>query len=436
MPVMTMMPMRSQASRSMVCLMMLVAALPRAPRAWGEGEWEITPQSEAAAEKGLRWLARNQTEQGNWESDDLGLVSLGALAFLSAGHLPDRGPYGVHVRRALDYIVSRAKPSGLLNESDRRKDMYNHGLSMFVLTQAYGMTDDRRLARVMDRGLKLIFDVQCGDGGWDYVAERQPRGHDLSLAVMQAKAIRAAMDMGLEIPPQSAESAIRYVRSTYRPNGPPDGKRYGDHPQADRPGAFTYSGDRTTTAMAAAGAVCLQEFGLYEDFRILRSMDHVINDINKDMPDKKGEVPFDAYTLYYVAQGLYQVGGTRWRENYPKIRDACVRTQRSSADPAEDGSWDGGRVGGRPGRMFGTSVGVFVLTIPNRYLPILQQGKADPKDVEGKRSEAKPGRVSTPVSSLASSTRAPAVGVLAVGPSGAGSSGVAPLGALVEAQPR
>jgi hypothetical protein len=144
--------------------------------------------------------------------------------------------------------------------------------------------------------------------------------------------------------------------------------------------------------MAAAGAVCLQEFGLYEDFRILRSMDHVINDIAKDMPDKKGEAPFDAYTLYYVAQGLYQVGGTRWRENYPKVRDACVRTQRTSADPWEDGSWEGGRVGGRPGRMFGTAVCVFVLSIPNRYLPILQQGKAEPKDVDGRRSEAGPGR--------------------------------------------
>jgi hypothetical protein len=40
-----------------------------------------------------------------------------------------------------------------------------------------------------------------------------------------------------------------------------------------------------------------------------------------------------------------------------------------------DGSWDGGRVSGVPGKLFGTSVGVFVLSIPNRYLPILQEGE-------------------------------------------------------------
>ncbi|NMC21297.1 MAG: hypothetical protein GYA33_12860, partial [Thermogutta sp.] len=38
-------------------------------------EWEITPASEQALNRGLRWLARNQGPQGNWTSDDLGLVS-------------------------------------------------------------------------------------------------------------------------------------------------------------------------------------------------------------------------------------------------------------------------------------------------------------------------------------------------------------------------
>ena len=44
-----------------------------------------------------------------------------------------------------------------------------------------------------------------GDGGWDYVAERQERGHDLSLAVMQALALRSAVDSGLEVPPDVVE---------------------------------------------------------------------------------------------------------------------------------------------------------------------------------------------------------------------------------------
>ena len=56
--------------------------------------WEITPESEAAIDRGLRWLAANQGPGGNWGSNDLGLVAVGALAFLSAGHLPGIGEHG------------------------------------------------------------------------------------------------------------------------------------------------------------------------------------------------------------------------------------------------------------------------------------------------------------------------------------------------------
>ncbi len=58
-----------------------------------------------ALQRGLEWLARNQGRDGNWDSNDLGLVGMGALAYPSAGHLPGRGPYGEVVQRALDHEV-------------------------------------------------------------------------------------------------------------------------------------------------------------------------------------------------------------------------------------------------------------------------------------------------------------------------------------------
>ncbi len=345
-------------------------------RALGEGDWEITPDSERAVKRGLEWLARNQGPAGNWGSNDLGLVALGALAFMSAGHMPDRGKYGKVVRRAINYLLTNAKPSGLLNIASGRRDNYNHGLSVFVLSQAYGMTKDRRISKVMEKGIKLILDVQCKDGGWRYEAHRSGNGADLSLAVMQAKALRAAMDMGLEIPKRDVVEALSFIRKRYKPSGGPDGKNYGStDPLAKRPGAFTYNGNKSTTAMAAAGAVCLQEFGEYKDFRIKRSMDRVVKDIRTKMRIRKGHMPFDAYTMYYVGQGLYQIGGRWWKDHYGLIRDAVIKTQNTSNTRTEYGSWNTERVGGVPGKLFGTAVGVFVLSIPNRYLPILQKGE-------------------------------------------------------------
>ena len=370
-----------------LCIALLIATTFAAP-AFAQQEWEITPESEVALGRGLEWLSRNQGPNGNWESNDTGLVGMGALAFMSAGHAPGRGKYGQTVKRALDFVTNNAKPSGLLNIADGQRDMYNHGLATFVLGQAHGMTNtpDRRLNSALDRALKLIANTQCEDGGWDYRANRQAVGHDLSLAVMQAKALRSAVDSGLEVPPEVIDLAIKSVREHYSPK---NGQRQAPESEQQKvPGQFTYGkgGGGGTIAMAACGVVCLQEFGQYDDWRIEKNMT-VIGESIKALQKPGGRnasMPFDAYTLYYVGQALYQVGGKHWEDNYPKLRDHLVATQKVDANNlAEHGSWmdhgagGGGRVGGKPGQLYGTSVACFILAIPNRYLPILQEGRIE-----------------------------------------------------------
>ena len=380
--------------RSITCLILIAAIALSSATVRGEGKWEMNAASEKAASMGLIWLAKNQGKEGNWAAQDLGLVSVGALAFLSAGNTPETGKYRENVRRALDYVLANAKPSGMLNITGNRRDMYNHGLATFVLTQAYGISNDKRLGRTLRKAVKLIIDVQCRDGGWDYVGARQSKGHDLSLAVMQAKALRGSMDIGIHIPRETIALAIKSVQGYYRsPRGKADGlaARYGwRQEEAKYPGRFTYNGGGSTTAMAAAGAVCLQEFGRYDDYRIRRSMNAVLDDIKARMKVTPGRVPFDAYTMYYVSQALYQVGGKLWRDGYPLIRKALIDSQsRKSKDSTltaeSHGSWTAGRVGGAAGQMFGTAVAVFSLNIPNRYLPILQQGKG----IRGRRGAKK-----------------------------------------------
>jgi hypothetical protein len=370
--------------RSITCLVLAAAISISTGTVRAEGKWETNAASEKASELGLAWLANNQGKEGNWETQDLGLVSVGALAFLSAGNTPETGKYRENVRKSLDYVLANAKPSGMLNITGNRRDMYNHGLATFVLTQAYGMSNDKRLGRTLRKAVKLIIDVQCKDGGWDYVGARQDKGHDLSLAVMQAKALRGSMDIGIHIPRDTINLAVKSVQGYYRSKrGKADdlAARYGwREEEAKYPGRFTYNGGQGTTAMAAAGAVCLQEFGKYDDYRIRRSMNGVLNDIKTRMKLEPGKVPFDAYTMYYVAQSLYQVGGRIWQDGYPLIRKALVDTQslkgKGSTTAEAHGSWGGRRVSGKSGQMFGTAVAVFSLNIPNRYLPILQEGKA------------------------------------------------------------
>jgi hypothetical protein len=373
-------------SLSQLVVLALAVACALGP-AQADDKDEITPASEASLERGLAWLAKNQGVEGSWGSSDLGLVSMGALAFMSAGQAPGRGRYGRELDQALEFIVSRSRPSGLLNISDAQRDMYNHGLATFVLGQAHGMATakDRKLNRVLDEALKLIASTQCEDGGWDYRAARQHAGHDLSLAVMQAKALRSAVDSGLEVPPEVIDMAIRSVRDHYATRG---GRGLPESEQQKLPGQFTYSkgGGGGTIAMAAAGVVCLQEFGQYDDWRIPKNLE-VIEAAIRETPrsrSRDGSMPFDAYTLYYVGQALYQVGGETWKSNYPRLRDYLVDSQVvDPGNPASNGAWrdhgsrGGGRVGGKDGELYATSVACFILAIPNRYLPILQEGRIE-----------------------------------------------------------
>ena len=75
-------------------------------------DWEMTPESERALSRGLDWLAENQGPEGNWKSNDLGLVGIGALAFLADGHMPKRGRHGRAADRALNYVLDSLKVQG------------------------------------------------------------------------------------------------------------------------------------------------------------------------------------------------------------------------------------------------------------------------------------------------------------------------------------
>lgn len=360
-------------------IVMLVALLGGGAAARAEGPWEITPQSEQALADGLRWLAANQGPEGNWECKELGLVAMGLLAFLSDGHLPGRGKYGENVNRAINALLRHEKPSGLLNITQAQHDMYNHGLTTFVLGQAYGMSGDRRIGTTLDRALKLIAQTQCDDGGWQYHAQRMPRGHDLSLAVMQAKALRSAVDSGLDVAPQVIDLAIRGVREHYSAKGCP--RTADEATQRQFPGQFTYGrgSGNASIAMAAAGVVCLQEFAQYDDWRIEKNMEVITAAIRNGAARQRGDIMFDAYTLYYVGQALYQVGGQHWKECYPLLRDDIVANcVRQPNDARQHGRSRGnGRVDGKSADLYLTAVACFVLAMPNRYLPILQEGRID-----------------------------------------------------------
>ena len=257
--------------------------------------------------------------------------------------------------------------------------MYNHGLAAFVLGQAHGMTGDPRISPVLDRALKLIASTQCDDGGWDYQARTQRNGHDLSLAVMQAKALRSAVDSGLEVPPEVIELAIKSVREHYRSQQRQAARRPGSPRRARpvhlrrRPRHAGHGGCRRGLPAGVRPVRRLADRQEHGGHRRGRSASM------QAAATAAAKCPSTPTRCITSARPCTRSAASTGKTCYPMLRDQLVASQiRDANDPNADGQWrDTRHVGGKPGELYGTAVGCFILAMPNRYLPILQEGKIE-----------------------------------------------------------
>lgn len=306
----------------------------------------LAPEVQQAIDRGLEYLAAHQADDGSWQTESsgpnqLGVMSLAVLAFMANGHLGDGGRYAETANRGVDYLVRRAKPSGLLNIANSQHDMYNHGLSTMVLVEAYGMTGDARLRRVLENAVQLIIRCQGRQGGWTYQAT--PGTHDSSISVMQLLALRAARSVGFAIEAETIDRAHDYVRRCYR------NQRFRYTPGGQATYALTASG---TVSMLAAGRTAAVDPATAGGLETL----------GKETANASpGQTPYYYYATYYAALAAKLAGGDDYRRIYPPIVRTLMREQR------RDGGWP---AGGSTGPIMNTSVAVFVLSLPRDMLPL------------------------------------------------------------------
>ena len=103
--------------------------------------------------RGLDWVASTQSRLGHWSANDgrypTSMTALAGVALLAEGSTTTQGRYAKQIRLAVDYLISRSRPNGLIGDpvSDDRYT-YGHGYSMLFLSQVLGEEEDvRRGAR-------------------------------------------------------------------------------------------------------------------------------------------------------------------------------------------------------------------------------------------------------------------------------------------------
>jgi len=324
-----------------------------------------TPQTEAAVDKGLAYLASTQEEDGRWNigksggqgNHDQAATAFALLAFYGRGEVHDEEcKYQDNVKRGIEWLVGQQNGAtgDLRGSRPQRNAMYDHGIASLAVVEAYGVTKDTTLRPKAQAAVDFIAETQHEQGGWRYGPNEKG---DLSVTGWFIMALASAKMSGLQVPDKTMEGAAKFLASVSH------GKNKG---------AYGYTGPGGgTPAMNAAGFFCSQLLGhssntakAYQSSAIIDRQAFQLNDI---------------YYAYYGSVASYQHQGPAWRKWMKKMQPAFVKAQNS------DGSWNtGGGHGGAMGKDIVTALVTLCLEAHYRYTPLYGLGwEPDPKGPTG-----------------------------------------------------
>ena len=201
-------------------------ASPSVARADTGDDEPVPPKVQAAVDKALAWLSKNQKPEGTWQAGNgisTSVPSLAVMAFLARGHVPGQGPYGDTLTKAIDFVLTQQKEDGLLAGNNGNAQMYEHGISTAMLSECFGMVDDARKAKIqkaLAKSAQLILAAQRPHdnkpknmpytGGWRYTKASEDA--DISVTGWQLMGLRGAANCGATVPKESLEAGREFVR--------------------------------------------------------------------------------------------------------------------------------------------------------------------------------------------------------------------------------
>ncbi len=324
----------------------------------GADKVKVDANTERVIKGALKYLASQQRvdskdkDIGHWgvsreESRyPVAMTGYALMAFMSTGNLPGEGPYGKEVSRGLNYLLQQInEDTGIYGSKAYGQYMYGHGVATIALAELYGQTRDPRIRKKLQSVVERIVACQNSQGGWRYRPVK--RDADISVTVLQCVALRAAKNSGIDVPQQTLDNAVKYVKACFHTSS----------------GGFTYQpGSSPGFARTAAAIYSLQVCGLYEDDWVKSGSKYLFANYRENQE-------WFVYGSFYAAPAQYMQGGETWAKWYPMVKANVLKKVKHERDIYR---WNSEGRGG-VGPVFTTSVFTMILAMPYHYIPLYQR---------------------------------------------------------------
>jgi hypothetical protein len=334
-----------------------------------------TTLTEAAVSRGLRWIAKQQLEDGSWSlrghDGGAGLESrasatgMALLAFLGAGQTHLVGHYQGEVSLGLRWLLDHQGEDGDLRAgSDHQAGMYAHGQAAIALCEAFALTGDEKLRGPAEKAIRYIASAQYSDGGWRYSPEEplNPPGGDTSVVGWQLMALQSARAARLDVPDYTLELANQFL----------------DRVEHDGGATYSYRPEEQPTAtMTAEALLCRMYLGWKRETPGIR--DGVRYLAEQNLPDANN---WNIYYWYYGTLTMHNFNDADFDTWHRKMRKILIESQ--STKGCSEGSWDPVHPsvdtwGEQGGRLMMTSLNTLTLEVYYRCMPLFQTDSLLPK---------------------------------------------------------
>ena len=333
-----------------------------------------TEGSERAVALALAWLAEHQNTDGSWSFQHHlgpcqgrcpdegqitkparnGATALALLPFLGAGQTHTEGKYRKTVGRGINYLLRASKAGRNGSLWDAGGQLYSHAFAAIALSEAYAMTEDKRLRVPAQRAIDfVVYSQDPLGGGWRYLPH-QPG--DTSAIGWQIMALKSGQLAYLNVPELTLRRATLFLNSVEQEGG----AFYG----------YMLPGVQHRSGTTAIGLLCRMYLGWRQDNEALRR--------GIEWFSEKGPARNDFYANYYAMQLMFHYTGAKgptWSDWNTGLRDQLVDSQETEGH--RRGSWyrSGGVNSSNSigGRLYCTAMAVMTLEVYYRHMPLYRQ---------------------------------------------------------------